>query len=100
MKIYNTNPQGVVTVKFREEDAALQCIQVMHGRFFGGRQIEAAMWDGIEQARNLASSCCLCRIRPFLQFTLLPAVLMRGSENLPHPTPRPPPVHERGFSGG
>lgn len=26
-----------------------QCIMVMHERFFGGRQIQAALWDGIEQ---------------------------------------------------
>ena len=27
----------------------VQCIAVMEGRFFGGRQIEAALWDGIQQ---------------------------------------------------
>ena len=29
--------------------AVTQCIAVMEGRFFGGRQIEAALWDGIQQ---------------------------------------------------
>jgi HIV Tat-specific factor 1 len=27
----------------------VQCIAVMEGRFFGGRQLEAALWDGIQQ---------------------------------------------------
>lgn len=27
----------------------MQCIAIMEGRFFGGRQIEAALWDGIQQ---------------------------------------------------
>lgn len=27
----------------------MQCIAVMEGRFFGGRQISASMWDGIQQ---------------------------------------------------
>jgi putative hemolysin len=34
--------QGVVLL-------LVQCITVMEGRFFGGRQIEAALWDGIQQ---------------------------------------------------
>lgn len=25
------------------------CIALMHGRFFGGRKLEAALWDGIEK---------------------------------------------------
>lgn len=49
VKIYNTNPQGVVAIKFRMEDAAQACITLMHSRFFGGRQLEAALWDGIEK---------------------------------------------------
>ena len=46
VKIYHTNPEGVVTIKFREEEAAEKCIQLLHKRFFGGRQLSAAMWDG------------------------------------------------------
>ena len=46
MKIYHTNPEGVVSVKFREEAAAEKCIQLLDKRFFGGRQLSAAMWDG------------------------------------------------------
>lgn len=49
VKVYNTNPQGVVAIKFRMEDAAQACIALMHGRYFGGRQLEAALWDGIEK---------------------------------------------------
>lgn len=29
--------------------ALAQCIQIMNGRFFGGRQVVAALWDGIAQ---------------------------------------------------
>ena len=44
--MFGTNPEGVVTVRFREEEAARACVVRMHGRFFGGRQLQAAMWDG------------------------------------------------------
>ena len=46
VKIYHTNPEGVATIKFREESAAEECILRLHKRFFGGRQLAAAMWDG------------------------------------------------------
>ena len=100
VKVYHTNPEGIVTIKFHDQPAAeqvtagllgqerltevgscfmltrrlnavnrrqsasetlqsaadkgvafgiLQCIAVMEGRFFGGRQIKAALWDGIQQ---------------------------------------------------
>lgn len=49
VKVYHTNPEGVVTIKFHDQDSAEQCITVMEGRFFGGRQISASMWDGIQQ---------------------------------------------------
>ena len=49
VKIYHLHPEGVVTIKYREEDAAAQCVERMHGRFFGGRQLSATLWDGFTQ---------------------------------------------------
>ena len=34
-------------VKFKTDDAAAKCIDLMQGRYFGGRQVSAHMWDGI-----------------------------------------------------
>jgi HIV Tat-specific factor 1 len=45
-RVFARNPEGVVTVRFREPDAADACRQRMHGRFFGGRALQAAMYDG------------------------------------------------------
>lgn len=45
--MYQFHPEGVVSVKFKEEDAAQGCIKLMEGRFFGGRQVAAHLWDGI-----------------------------------------------------
>ncbi len=28
------------------QEPADECVRIMNGRFFGGRQIEAAKWDG------------------------------------------------------
>jgi len=28
------------------QEAADECVRIMNGRFFGGRQLEAAKWDG------------------------------------------------------
>ena len=34
-------------MKFKAEELAQECIKAMHGRFFGGRKVEATMWDGL-----------------------------------------------------
>ena len=34
-------------VKFVAEDAANKCVDLMNGRYFGGQQVLAHMWDGI-----------------------------------------------------
>jgi HIV Tat-specific factor 1 len=45
-RVFARNPEGVVTVRFREPEAADACRRRMHGRFFGGRALQAAMYDG------------------------------------------------------
>ena len=45
-RVFARNPEGVVTVRFREPDAADACRRRMHGRFFGGRALQASMYDG------------------------------------------------------
>ncbi len=44
--MYAAHPDGVVSVKFKAEEPARTCLLRMHGRFFGGRRLAAAMWDG------------------------------------------------------
>lgn len=47
VKVYQHSPDGIVTVKFRAPEAAQSCIRLMAGRFFGGRRLAAALWDGV-----------------------------------------------------
>jgi HIV Tat-specific factor 1 len=62
VRLYKAHPEGVVTVKFRQEDAAKKCLEKNTGRFFAGREIEAALWDGLanyaEVSSSAAVSCC------------------------------------------
>lgn len=44
--VYEENEQGVVSIRFRTEEAADACVNRMHGRYFSQRQIEASKWDG------------------------------------------------------
>ena len=46
VKVFSLHPDGIISVKFKAPDAAMQCIKTMAGRFFGGRQVEAHLWDG------------------------------------------------------
>ena len=46
VNVFDKHPEGVCSVKFRESDAAIACVQLMNGRFFGGRKLEVALYDG------------------------------------------------------
>lgn len=47
VRVFPTNPEGVIVVKFKEPEHADSCIQKMRGRWFDGRRISAEKWDGI-----------------------------------------------------
>lgn len=40
------NKEGAIALKFKAGVSAEKCIEVMHGRFFGGRKVECAYFDG------------------------------------------------------
>ena len=46
MRIFDGNPEGVVSLKFATKEAADECVALMEGRFFAGRQLEAFKYDG------------------------------------------------------
>jgi hypothetical protein len=46
VRVFKQHPGGVITVRFREPGDAQSALIKLHGRFFGGRRISAAMWDG------------------------------------------------------
>ncbi|TKY52033.1 HIV Tat-specific factor 1-like [Spatholobus suberectus] len=46
VKICENHPQGVVLVRFKDRKDAQRCIELMNGRWFGGRQIHASEDDG------------------------------------------------------
>ncbi|KAK1371953.1 splicing factor U2AF-associated protein 2 [Heracleum sosnowskyi] len=47
VKVCENHPQGVVLVRFKDRKDARKCIEVMNGRWFGGRQIQASEDDGL-----------------------------------------------------
>uniref|UniRef100_A0A6N2NE79 RRM domain-containing protein n=1 Tax=Salix viminalis TaxID=40686 RepID=A0A6N2NE79_SALVM len=47
VKVFENNPHGVVLVKFKDRKDARSCIELMNGRWFGGRQIDASEDDGL-----------------------------------------------------
>ncbi|WIA20083.1 hypothetical protein OEZ85_005943 [Tetradesmus obliquus] len=46
VRVFASHPQGIITVRFKQEEPAQACLGKMNGRFFGGHQIVAHMWDG------------------------------------------------------
>ncbi|XP_011009865.1 PREDICTED: splicing factor U2AF-associated protein 2-like [Populus euphratica] len=47
IKVCENNPHGVVLVRFKDRNDARRCIELMNGRWFGGRQIGASEDDGL-----------------------------------------------------
>ncbi|XP_071713459.1 splicing factor U2AF-associated protein 2 [Rutidosis leptorrhynchoides] len=47
VKVCENHPQGVVLVRFKDRQDARKCIELMNGRWFGGRQIHASEDDGL-----------------------------------------------------
>merc|ERR1712029_582386 len=45
--IFDRHPQGVVSIKFGTHEAADEAVKLFHDRWFGGKQIKAALWDGV-----------------------------------------------------
>eukprot|EP00871_Galdieria_phlegrea_P000399 jgi/Galph1/135/GphlegSOOS_G4803.1 len=50
--VFEKNPEGVVAVRFQSAAAAESCIEVMSGRWFGGRQLVAEYYDGKTDYRH------------------------------------------------
>ncbi|XP_024926271.1 splicing factor U2AF-associated protein 2 isoform X2 [Ziziphus jujuba] len=46
VRVCENHPQGVVLVKYKDRKDAQRCIELMNGRWFGGRQIHASEDDG------------------------------------------------------
>lgn len=44
--VYDNNPEGVAVVHFNDFDSADKCVQLMNGRYFAGRKLNAEHWDG------------------------------------------------------
>uniref|UniRef100_A0A7N6ACN8 17S U2 SnRNP complex component HTATSF1 n=1 Tax=Anabas testudineus TaxID=64144 RepID=A0A7N6ACN8_ANATE len=44
--LFDRHPDGVASVAFKEPEQADACIQSFNGRWFGGRQLSAELWDG------------------------------------------------------
>jgi HIV Tat-specific factor 1 len=50
--LFDLEPEGIVSVKFKEAEAAAACIKLMHGRSFDGRTVEAFLATGGEKFKK------------------------------------------------
>jgi len=52
--LWDREPEGIMTVRFREPASARACERRMNGRYFAGRQIVAVLVDGKPKFRRVA----------------------------------------------
>ncbi|KAK1232303.1 hypothetical protein PQX77_004554 [Marasmius sp. AFHP31] len=50
--LYDQEPDGVMTVKFRDPISAQACVLKMNGRFFSGRKVEASLYSGKQRFKR------------------------------------------------
>jgi HIV Tat-specific factor 1 len=50
--LFDQEPEGIVSVKFKDAESALACINLMHGRSFDGRTVEAFLATGKEKFKQ------------------------------------------------
>jgi HIV Tat-specific factor 1 len=50
--LWDLEPEGVVTVKFKDPEDAEKCMQAFHGRNFGGQRIHASLATGSEKFKK------------------------------------------------
>ncbi|KAJ6499309.1 hypothetical protein C8R45DRAFT_821272 [Mycena sanguinolenta] len=50
--LYDKEPEGVMTVKFRDPLSAQACVIRMNGRFFDGLRVEAALYSGKQRFKR------------------------------------------------
>lgn len=54
VQFFPENPSlGIVKIKFQASLHAQECINLMNGRFFDGRALKAAFWDGKTDYRKV-----------------------------------------------
>ncbi|KAL5485032.1 hypothetical protein ACEPAI_7674 [Sanghuangporus weigelae] len=50
--LYDEEPEGIMTVKFKDPISAQACVLKMQGRFFDGRRIEAFLYTGKQRYKR------------------------------------------------
>jgi hypothetical protein len=79
VKVFTTNPDGAVSVRFKTAEAADKCVAAMDGRWFGGQQLEAAMWDGqgcVALCATPIGQPCMCEPMPWLYFVFVQSLFV------------------------
>ncbi|RPD78047.1 hypothetical protein L226DRAFT_531432 [Lentinus tigrinus ALCF2SS1-7] len=54
--LYDEEPEGIMTVKFKDPLSAQACVIKMNGRFFSGRRIEASLYAGRQRFKRSGQS--------------------------------------------
>ncbi|KAE8355564.1 hypothetical protein BDV28DRAFT_128687 [Aspergillus coremiiformis] len=50
--LYDKEPDGVVSARFQDPEAARNCVKLMDGRYFAGTRVEAYISDGSERFKK------------------------------------------------
>nr|WJH19523.1 Tat-SF1 [Euglena gracilis] len=52
IRIYDTHPEGVISIKFADSLVAQKCVEKMRGRWYNGARVIADLWDYVTDYRH------------------------------------------------
>ena len=56
LRLFEHHPEGVIDLRFEKASAALKCVEMMNGRFYAGRSLQCAFWDGKTDYKHVRES--------------------------------------------
>lgn len=81
--VFSKNPLGVVIVKFSTSYASQECVELMDGRFFGGKKLRCYFWDGTTDytGTSLLLCCAHCHDMTYHVMSCSIQVAMQAIDN-------------------
>jgi len=56
LRLFEHHPEGVIELRFELSSVALKCVELMNGRFYAGRALDCAFWDGKADYKHVRES--------------------------------------------
>jgi hypothetical protein len=97
--LFAKHVDGVVVIKFASSGSAAKCVDIMNGRFFGGRKLECRFWDGTDYTHRESKQEQVERSEKFDEWLNEGSSSSEEEEEADEGAPKQPPTEETVHAG-